>query len=412
MMNSFSNFLSQEQQSTESNFNNNQQERYQPKNKTIRLNKQNPEIIVRVLPGVKTQEDTEGLQFFSKLRSIFLNYVKGDGTATSSPFTLPFTMGESVLDSFISNWKNNNVKINDYNTNPAQRYLVNVIPLVSNQGQFQYQVDPMGNILVAPMELTKTLFDDLSVKLQDENLMPTQDSNLNFISENHAFAVKLYRTGQGTDTSYKAEVYQRQDLGQLPQGWENLTSDIQKMAEPTEENSPGFVNFVINSINGTDKSIKNFDFEDDGNTAPSQSQSGGQAPSQQQIDNQMPSNLGAQTQSQPVEQQQPVQQSQPTQQGNVDWNNLAQQQSQPEPEQSNPWAGVDLNSVDDSQVPFNTQPQQQQQQQSQPTQTQQQAPQQNQQPQQQPQQQPNIPQEQQSQNKMKSVDDILGNIGL
>lgn len=403
MMNSFSNFLSQEQQSTESNFNNNQQERYQPKNKTIRLNKQNPEIIVRVLPGVKTQEDTEGLQFFSKFRSIFLNYVKGDGTATSSPFTLPFTMGESVLDSFISNWKNNNVKINDYNTNPAQRYLVNVIPLVSNQGQFQYQVDPMGNILVAPMELTKTLFDDLSVKLQDENLMPTQDSNLNFISENHAFAVKLYRTGQGTDTSYKAEVYQRQDLGQLPQGWENLTSDIQKMAEPTEENSPGFVNFVINSINGTDKSIKNFDFEDDGNTAPSQSQSGGQAPSQQQIDNQMPSNLGAPTQGQSVEQQQqPVQQSQPTQQGNVDWNNLAQQQSQPE--QSNPWASVDTSSVDDTQVPFNTQ------QQSQPTQNQQQAPQQNQQPQQQAQ--PNIPQEQQSQNKMKSVDDILGNIGL
>ena len=407
MMNAFSNFLSQEQQSTENNFNNNQQERYQPKNKTIRLNKQNPEIIVRVLPGVKTQEDTEGLQFFSKYRSIFLNYVKGDGTATSSPFTLPFTMGESVLDPFISNWKNNNVKINDYNTNPAQRYLVNVIPLVSNQGQFQYQVDPMGNILVAPMELTKTLFEDLSVKLQDENLMPTQDSNLNFISENHAFAVKLYRTGQGTDTSYKAEVYQRQDLGQLPQGWENLTSDIQKMAEPTEESSPGFVNFVINSINGTDKSIKNFDFEDDGNTAPSQGQSGGQAPSQQQIDNQVPSNLGAPTQSQSVEQQQPVQQSQPTQQGNVDWNNLAQQQSQPEPEQSNPWAGVDLNSVDDSQVPFNTQ---QPTQPTQPTQNQQQAPQQNQQPQQQAQ--PNIPQEQQSQNKMKSVDDILGNIGL
>lgn len=386
MMNSFSDFLSKEQQSTENNFNNNQQERYQPKNKTIRLNKQNPEIIVRVLPGVKTQEDTEGIQFFSKFRSIFLNYVKGDGTATSSPFTLPFTMGESVLDSFISNWKNNNVKINEYNTNPAQRYLVNVIPLVSNQGQFQYQVDPMGNILVAPMELTKTLFDDLSVKLQDENLMPTQDSNLNFISENHAFAIKLYRTGQGTDTSYKAEVYQRQDLGQLPQGWENLTSDIQKMAEPTEESSPGFVNFVINSINGTDKSIKNFDFEDDGNTAPIRGQSEGQSPSQQQIDNQMPSNLGDPTQSQSVEQQQPAQQSQPT-----------QQQSQPE--QSNPWAGLDTGSIDDSQVPFNTQPQQQ-------TQNQQQAPQQNQQPQ------PNIPQEQQSQNKMKSVDDILGSIGL
>lgn len=419
MANAFSDFLSKEQQGAEDNFNNNQTERYQPKNKTIRLSKKEPEVFVRILPGVKTQEDPDGVKFSSKFRSVFLNYIKGDGSATSSPFVLPFDFETSVLDPFVNNWKNNNVNFNDFKSRPAKRYLVNVIPLVSNGGQFQYALDQTGNIFVAPMELTKTLYDDLIVKLQDEHLMPTQDSNLNFISENHAFAVKLFRTGQGTDTEYKSEVYQRQDLGALPQGWENLASDVNEMAKPTEEQLPGFVNFVINSINGTDKSVKNFEFEDDGNTAPKNSETQVQAPTQAQVDSQVPTNFGVYEQSAPVQpqqqqqqQQQPVnqfqqqqQQPQAPQQNNVDWNNLAQQQSQPEQpqqpvqpqQQPNPFANFDTNAIDDSQVPFNTGNQQ-------APQTQQQAPQQEQQQ--------NIPQKQQQEAKPQSVDDILGNIGL
>lgn len=424
MANAFSDFLSKEKQGAEDNFNNNQTERYQPKNKTIRLSKKAPEVFVRILPGVKTQEDPDGVKFSSKFRSVFLNYIKGDGSATSSPFVLPFDFETSVLDPFVNDWKNNNVNFNDFKSRPAKRYLVNVIPLVSNGGQFQYALDQTGNIFVAPMELTKTLYDDLIVKLQDEHLMPTQDSNLNFISENHAFAVKLFRTGQGTDTEYKSEVYQRQDLGDLPQGWENLASDINEMAKSTEEQAPGFVNFVINSINGTDKSVKNFEFEDDGNTAPKNSEPQVQAPTQAQIDNQVPTNFGGQEYSAPVQpqqpgnqvqqpvqpqqqqpqpqpqQQQPQQQPQAPQQNNVDWNNLAQQQSQPEQpqqpvqpqQQPSPFANFDTNAIDDSQVPFDTGNQQ--------------APQEPQQEQQ------NIPQKQQQEAKPQSVDDILGNIGL
>lgn len=418
MANAFSDFLSKEKQGAEDNFNNNQTERYQPKNKTIRLSKKAPEVFVRILPGVKTQEDPDGVKFSSKFRSVFLNYIKGDGSATSSPFVLPFDFETSVLDPFVNDWKNNNVNFNDFKSRPAKRYLVNVIPLVSNGGQFQYALDQTGNIFVAPMELTKTLYDDLIVKLQDEHLMPTQDSNLNFISENHAFAVKLFRTGQGTDTEYKSEVYQRQDLGDLPQGWENLASDINEMAKSTEEQAPGFVNFVINSINGTDKSVKNFEFEDDGNTAPKNSEPQVQAPTQAQIDNQVPTNFGGQEYSAPVQPQQPgnqvqqpqqqqqpqpqqqQQQPQAPQQNNVDWNNLAQQQSQPEQpqqpvqpqQQPNPFANFDTNAIDDSQVPFDTGNQQ--------------APQEPQQEQQ------NIPQKQQQEAKPQSVDDILGNIGL
>lgn len=418
MANAFSDFLSKEKQGAEDNFNNNQTERYQPKNKTIRLSKKAPEVFVRILPGVKTQEDPDGVKFSSKFRSVFLNYIKGDGSATSSPFVLPFDFETSVLDPFVNDWKNNNVNFNDFKSRPAKRYLVNVIPLVSNGGQFQYALDQTGNIFVAPMELTKTLYDDLIVKLQDEHLMPTQDSNLNFISENHAFAVKLFRTGQGTDTEYKSEVYQRQDLGDLPQGWENLASDINEMAKSTEEQAPGFVNFVINSINGTDKSVKNFEFEEDGNTAPKNSEPQVQAPTQAQIDNQVPTNFGGQEYSAPVQPQQPgnqvqqpqqqqqpqpqqqQQQPQAPQQNNVDWNNLAQQQSQPEQpqqpvqpqQQPNPFANFDTNAIDDSQVPFDTGNQQ--------------APQEPQQEQQ------NIPQKQQQEAKPQSVDDILGNIGL
>ena len=73
MANAFSDFLSKEKQGAEDNFNNNQTERYQPKNKTIRLSKKAPEVFVRILPGVKTQEDPDGVKFSSKFRSVFLN---------------------------------------------------------------------------------------------------------------------------------------------------------------------------------------------------------------------------------------------------------------------------------------------------------------------------------------------------
>ena len=87
-----------------------------------------------------------------------------------------------------------------------------------------------------------------------------------------------------------------------------------------------------------------------------------------------------------MQSQQPQQQ-----QGNVDWNNLAQQQSQPD---SNPFNDFDVNSIDDVQVPFSTQPQNTQQ-----------AP----EPQPEPQQ---ATQEPPKQKQTQSIDDVLGGLDL
>lgn len=412
-MNAFNNFLAQEQKNAGDNNFGDQQEGYRPNNPIIRLDKKNTEAYVRILPGLSTQEDPEGVQFSKGFRSVFLNYNKSDGTpAKPTPMTLPFPYNSSVLDPFISNWKASNIQFNGYNSNPAQRYYVNVIPLTSSGGQFQYQTNQQGNLYVAPMELPKTLYNNLLAKLSDEMLAPTADSALNFISSNHAFAVKLYRTGEKTNTEYHVEVYQRQDLGQLPQGWEQLTSDLDKMTEPTEEQSPGFVNFVINSISGTDRTTKNFDFDDsnDGNINKGKQQE--PAPTQQSVESQIPTNIGgtpapqpqAQAPQQPAQSFQPQQPVQAPQQGNVDWNNLAQEQSQPD---SNPFSNFDVNNIDDTQVPFETQPQVPQDAPVQPSQASQQPAQPSQ-----PVQQQQVPQDAQQQAKPKSVDDILGGLNL
>ena len=78
---------------------------------------------------------------------------------------------------------------------------------------------------------------------------------------------------------------------------------------------------------------------------------------------------------------------QPNNTGSVDWDNLAQQQSQPD---SNPFNGFDVNSVDDSQVPFETQPQNTQQA-PEPQQTTQEPP---------------------KQKQTQSIDDVLGGLDL
>src|SRR5699024_4013741 len=173
-------------------------------------------------------------------------------------------------------------------------------------------------------------------------------------------------------------------LGALPQGWEQQLSDLEKLAQPTEEQNPNFVNFLINNVNNTELSHDNFKFNRETNVLGEEPSAPKQEPTQQDIDNQMPSNIGGQP-NQP--QQSQVQQ--PNNTGSVDWNNLAQQQSQPD---SNPFSGFDVSSVDDSQVPFETQPQNTQQA-----------------PEPQPQQ---TTQEPPKQNQPKNIDDVLGGLDL
>ncbi|QEQ93266.1 hypothetical protein [Staphylococcus phage vB_SauH_IME522] len=386
----FNQFINNEASKLESNnssFNNNV-ESYKPKNPVLRLgnikdangNKVTKEnAFVRVLPPAQGTN-----VFFKEFRTTGINYSKKDGSQGFTGLTLPAEPGSSVLDPYIDNWIANGVQFSRFPNKPAVRYYIHVIEYFNNNGQIQPKTDSQGNIVIQPMELSNTGYKELLANLKDTMLKPSPNAPHSFISANEAFLVNIAKAKKG-EMSWKVSVYPNAPLGALPQGWEQQLSDLEKLAQPTEEQNPNFVNFLINNVNNTELSHDNFKFNRETNVLGEEPSAPKQEPAQQDIDSQMPSNIGGQQQA-PVQSQQPQQQ-----QGNVDWNNLAQQQSQPD---SNPFNDFDVNSIDDVQVPFNTQPQNTQQ-----------AP----EPQPEPQQ---TTQEPPKQKQTQSIDDVLGGLDL
>lgn len=394
--NQFINNEASKLESSNSSFNNNV-ESYKPKNPVLRLgnikdangNKVTKEnAFVRVLPPAQGTN-----VFFKEFRTTGINYSKKDGSQGFTGLTLPAEQGSSVLDPYIDNWIANGVQFSRFPNKPAVRYYIHVIEYFNNNGQIQPKTDSQGNIMIQPMELSNTGYKELLANLKDTMLKPSPNAPHSFISANEAFLVNIAKAKKG-EMSWKVSVYPNAPLGALPQGWEQQLSDLEKLAQPTEEQNPNFVNFLINNVNNTELSHDNFKFNRETNvlgeepSAPKQETSAPQQEvTQQDIDSQIPSNIGGQQQA-PVQSQQPQQQQQ---QGNVDWNNLAQQQSQPD---SNPFNDFDVNSIDDVQVPFSTQPQNTQQ-----------AP----EPQPEPQQ---ATQEPPKQKQTQSIDDVLGGLDL
>ena len=388
--NQFINNEASKLESSNSSFNNNV-ESYKPKNPVLRLgnikdangNKVTKEnAFVRVLPPAQGTN-----VFFKEFRTTGINYSKKDGSQGFTGLTLPAEQGSSVLDPYIDNWIANGVQFSRFPNKPAVRYYIHVIEYFNNNGQIQPKTDSQGNIMIQPMELSNTGYKELLANLKDTMLKPSPNAPHSFISANEAFLVNIAKAKKG-EMSWKVSVYPNAPLGALPQGWEQQLSDLEKLAKPTEEQNPNFVNFLINNVNNTELSHDNFKFNRESNVLGEEPSAPKQEPTQQDIDSQIPSNIGGQQQA-PVQSQQPQQQQQ--QQGNVDWNNLAQQQSQPD---SNPFNDFDVNSIDDVQVPFSTQPQNTQQ-----------AP----EPQPEPQQ---ATQEPPKQKQTQSIDDVLGGLDL
>ncbi|WRW34272.1 hypothetical protein CF7_0063 [Staphylococcus phage CF7] len=384
--NQFINNEASKLESSNSSFNNNV-ESYKPKNPVLRLgnikdangNKVTKEnAFVRVLPPAQGTN-----VFFKEFRTSGINYSKKDGSQGFTGLTLPAEQGSSVLDPYIDNWIANGVQFSRFPNKPAVRYYIHVIEYFNNNGQIQPKTDSQGNIVIQPMELSNTGYKELLANLKDTMLKPSPNAPHSFISANEAFLVNIAKAKKG-EMSWKVSVYPNAPLGALPQGWEQQLSDLEKLAQPTEEQNPNFVNFLINNVNNTELSHDNFKFNRETNVLGEEPSAPKQEPTQQDIDSQIPSNIGGQ-------QQAPVQSQQPQQQGNVDWNNLAQQQSQPD---SNPFNDFDVSSIDDVQVPFDTQ-----------SQNTQQAP----EPQPEPQQ---TTQEPPKQKQTQSIDDVLGGLDL
>ena len=383
--NQFINNEASKLESSNSSFNNNV-ESYKPKNPVLRLgnvkdangNKVTKEnAFVRVLPPAQGTN-----VFFKEFRTTGINYSKKDGSQGFTGLTLPAEQGSSVLDPYIDSWIANGVQFSRFPNKPAVRYYIHVIEYFNNNGQIQPKTDSQGNIMIQPMELSNTGYKELLANLKDTMLKPSPNAPHSFISANEAFLVNIAKAKKG-EMSWKVSVYPNAPLGALPQGWEQQLSDLEKLAQPTEEQNPNFVNFLINNVNNTELSHDNFKFNRETNVLGEEPSAPKQEPTQQDIDSQMPSNIGGQ-------QQAPVQ-SQQQQQGNVDWNNLAQQQSQHD---SNPFNDFDVSSIDDVQVPFDTQSQNTQQA-----------------PESQPEPQPTT-QEPPKQKQTQSIDDVLGGLDL
>ena len=385
----FNQFINNEASKLESGnntFNNNSGESYKPKNPVLRLgnvkdangNKVTKEnAFVRVLPPAQGTN-----VFFKEFRTTGINYSKKDGSQGFTGLTLPAEQGSSVLDPYIDSWIANGVQFSRFPNKPAVRYYIHVIEYFNNNGQIQPKTDSQGNIMIQPMELSNTGYKELLANLKDTMLKPSPNAPHSFISANEAFLVNIAKAKKG-EMSWKVSVYPNAPLGALPQGWEQQLSDLEKLAQPTEEQNPNFVNFLINNVNNTELSHDNFKFNRETNVLGEEPSAPKQEPTQQDIDSQIPNNIGGQ-------QQAPVQ-SQQQQQGNVDWNNLAQQQSQPD---SNPFNDFDVSSIDDVQVPFDTQSQNTQQA-----------------PESQPEPQPTT-QEPPKQKQTQSIDDVLGGLDL
>ena len=378
--NQFINNEASKLESSNSSFNNNV-ESYKPKNPVLRLgnvkdangNKVTKEnAFVRVLPPAQGTN-----VFFKEFRTTGINYSKKDGSQGFTGLTLPAEQGSSVLDPYIDSWIANGVQFSRFPNKPAVRYYIHVIEYFNNNGQIQPKTDSQGNIMIQPMELSNTGYKELLANLKDTMLKPSPNAPHSFISANEAFLVNIVKAKKG-EMSWKVSVYPNAPLGALPQGWEQQLSDLEKLAQPTEEQNPNFVNFLINNVNNTELSHDNFKFNRETNVLGEEPSAPKQEPTQQDIDSQIPSNIGGQQQA-PVQSQQ--------QQGNVDWNNLAQQQSQPD---SNPFNDFDVSSIDDVQVPFDTQ-----------SQNTQQAPESQQ-----------TTQEPPKQKQTQSIDDVLGGLDL
>uniref|UniRef100_A0AB39C8H2 SsDNA binding protein n=1 Tax=Staphylococcus phage UHP46 TaxID=3234966 RepID=A0AB39C8H2_9CAUD len=296
-MSAFQDFLKQEKKQLESaGFNNNDGgERYTPKNPVLRLGKvkdangqkvDKKEAYVRILPPVE-----QGSMAFAKgFRTTGINYSKKDGSQGFSGLTLPLEEGSSVIDPFIAGWIRDGVAFSLYPNKPATRYFIHVVEYVPTANGIQPRQDAQGNLLIQPMEITKTAYDSLIGKLEDQFLSPSPNADYRFISENEAFLVKFTKAEKG-QTSWGLDVYSNQNLGALPSNWRELTSDLEALAKPTEEQNPNFVNFLINNVNNTELSVDNFKFNRESNVLGAEPT---QEPTQDSIESQLPDNLAPQ----------------------------------------------------------------------------------------------------------------------
>jgi len=228
---SFADIIQNEQKKLEEQQGGNDRIEYpQTKHKRLFFGKDQRELYMQVLPA----SNLVG-QFAVPVRKIFLQAKSSQGKDINSNFTLDadFNNG-SMLENKIVEWSEKGMIPNGFGgqQTPRRMYLVNVVQVINQNGQFVQERDQEGNLVVRVFEMPQSGYSNLIRKLADPMLNPS-GSELSFMDINNPAPIKISRPAKG-QMEYPVEVYTAVKMPPLGQGWEAQLEDLEAQATPTE----------------------------------------------------------------------------------------------------------------------------------------------------------------------------------
>lgn len=221
-------------------------------NPRLFISKKQPEVLVRILPGVAGKEFARPV----KKASLRTESTKGNPMSIDFVWNLEEGVDDSKELEVFSTWLQQDPDGKKVPgafgpmVRPQLVYYLNVLPLESTpDGQITHKTDDQGRPFVQMLQIPATAFAQLAKQLGDPMNKPQGTGEESFASENNAFPVKIGRsTGEGV-VQYSVNIFQNFQLGQLPQGWDAVAPDLDYQATPVSESNPEYFQSFVNRWN-------------------------------------------------------------------------------------------------------------------------------------------------------------------
>ena len=221
-------------------------------NPRLFISKKQPEVLVRILPGVAGKEFARPV----KKAPLRTDSTKGNPMSIDFVWNLEDGVDDSKELEVFSTWLQQDPDGKKVPgafgpmVRPQLVYYLNVLPLESTpDGQITHKTDDQGRPYVQMLQIPATAFSQLAKQLGDPMNKPQGTGEESFASENNAFPVKIGRsTGEGV-VQYSVNIFQNFQLGQVPQGWDAVAPDLDYQATPVSESNPEYFQSFVNRWN-------------------------------------------------------------------------------------------------------------------------------------------------------------------
>lgn len=221
-------------------------------NPRLFISKKQPEVLVRILPGVAGKAFARPV----KKASLRTDSTKGNPMSIDFVWDLEDDTDDSKELEVFSTWLQQDPDGKKVPgafgpmVRPQLVYYLNVLPLESTpDGQITHKTDDQGRPFVQMLQIPATAFSQLAKQLGDPMNKPQGTGEESFASENNAYPVKISRsTGEGV-VQYSVNIYQNFQLGQLPQGWDAVAPDLDYQSTPVSESNPEYFESFVNRWN-------------------------------------------------------------------------------------------------------------------------------------------------------------------